>query len=77
MEIENRVIKTFSNVFNIDKNTIELTDTKENIEAWDSIGHLQLIMNIEFEFGIKLNTEDVVKMDSVQKCIEIVSTLSQ
>jgi len=77
MEIENRVIKTFSNVFNIDKNTIELTDTKENIEAWDSIGLLQLIMNIEFEFGIKLNTEDVVKMDSVQKCIEIVSTLSQ
>ena len=59
----------------IDKHKIKLTDTMEDIESWDSIGQLQLIMNIEAEFGIKLNTEDVVQIDSVEKCIGIVNKL--
>jgi len=75
MEIKDRVLKTFSAVFNVAKGKIKLTDTMEDIESWDSIGQLQLIMNIEVEFGIKLNTEDVVQIDSVEKCIEIVNTL--
>ena len=75
METKDRVIKTFSAIFNIDKNQIKPTDTMEDIDSWDSIGQLQLIMNIEAEFGIKLNTEDVVQIDSVEKCIEIVNTL--
>ena len=75
MDTENRVIKIFSAVFNVDKHKIELTDIMDDIESWDSIGQLQLIMNIESEFGIKLNTEDVVQIDSVKKCIAIVNKL--
>ena len=77
METKDRVIRTFSAIFNIDKDKIKLTDTMEDIEFWDSIGHLQLIMNIEAEFGIKLNTEDVVQIDSVEKCVDIVNILLQ
>ena len=33
-------------------------------------------MNLEAEFGIKLNTEDVVKIDSVEKCIEVVDAFT-
>lgn len=75
MEIKDRVLRTFSAVFNIDENKIRLIDTKEDIESWDSIGHLQLIMNIEAEFGVKLNTEDVVNIDSVEKCVDVVNKL--
>ena len=75
METKDRVIKTFSTVFNVDKGKLKLTDTMDEIESWDSIGQLQLIMHIEVEFGIKLNTEDVVQIDSVEKCIDIVNKL--
>ncbi len=75
METKDRVVNIFSAVFNVDKSKIKLTDTMEDIESWDSIGHLQLIMNIEAEFGIKLNTEDVVQIDSVEKCIDVVNGL--
>lgn len=73
MELKDRVLEIFSFVFNTDVNKLNITDTKEDIESWDSIGHLQLIMNIESEFGIKLNTEDVVSIDNVEKCIEVIS----
>ena len=75
MDTKDRIIKTFSAVFNIAKGKIKLTDTMEDIDSWDSIGQLQLIMNIEAEFGIKLNTEDVVQIDSVEKCIDVVNKL--
>ena len=74
-EIKNRVIKVIATSFNIDESQIKPDDTKKEIESWDSIGHLHLIMNIEAEFGIKLNTEDVVLIDSVEKCVEIVKQL--
>lgn len=73
MKIEERVIDIIASAFNVDKNGIKITDTKEDIESWDSIGHLQLIMGLEANFGIKINTEDIVNIDSVGKCIEIVT----
>ncbi len=75
-EIEKKVVNVIANSFNLDASKIKLSDTKKNIESWDSIGHLHLIMNIEAEFGIKLNTEDVVKIDSVEKCIEVVDAFT-
>ncbi len=75
METKDRVVKIFSAIFNVDKSKIKLTDTMEDIESWDSIGQLQLVMNIEAEFGIKLNTEDIVQIDSVEKCIDVVNGL--
>lgn len=76
-EINKRVLEVIATSFNLDENKVKLTDTKKDIESWDSIGHLHLIMNIESEFGIKLNTGDVINIDSVEKCIQIVEkTLS-
>jgi len=72
MEIKERVLKVFASVFDINKTSLKITDTKDDIETWDSIGHLQLIMTIEENFGIKLKTEEVVGMDSIEKCINIV-----
>ncbi len=75
-EIKNKVFQVIATSFNLDESKIKLSDTKKDIESWDSIGHLHLIMNIESEFGIKLNTEDVIKIDSVEKCIKVVEKLT-
>lgn len=76
METENRVLKTFAAVFQKQDGEIKITDTKESIDKWDSISHLHLIMSLEDEFVIRLNTEDVVEIDSVKKCIEIIEKLT-
>jgi acyl carrier protein len=33
-------------------------------ELWDSIAHMQLVADIEREFGIMMDTDDVVAMSS-------------
>ena len=41
------------------------------IEEWDSVAHMQLVSEIEDEFEIMLDTEDVIGMSSFGKAKEI------
>ena len=52
---------------------IVLTDdtTAEDIEEWDSIGHMTLISALEEKFGITFETDDIVDFSSYKKGLEI------
>lgn len=39
--------------------------------AWDSLGHMALVAELEDRFGVTLETDDVVGMTSYAKAIEI------
>ena len=43
------------------------------ISSWDSVGHMQLVAEIEAAFDIMLETEDVLGMSSFVKAGEIVT----
>jgi len=75
MEIQDRVIRIFSEVFNLNEGDIKLTDNKEDIESWDSIGHLSCVMRLEEEFNIRLSTDDIIKIDSIENCIKVINEL--
>ena len=42
-----------------------------SIEAWDSIGHMNLIGNIEDEFGILMEMDDIIDLSSYKKVMEL------
>ena len=42
----------------------------DNIENWDSMNHLKLIMGIEREFDVRFNTEEIPLLNSYNKIIE-------
>ena len=68
-EIIRRLTGIYHEVFN--DNTIELSDemTANDIEGWDSLTHLRLIMQIEKEFSIKFATSDIKKAGNVGQLI--------
>ena len=45
----------------------------EDIPGWDSIGHMNLVAGIETRFGISLDMEEIVTMDSVKAVEELVA----
>ncbi|MFB5085884.1 acyl carrier protein [Psychrobacillus sp. PGGUH221] len=47
--------------------------TYNSIPEWDSIAHMTLIAEIEDQFDIMLDTDDVLDMSSFGKAIEILS----
>lgn len=65
MLVHNDIIKIFSDTFNC--SDIKLETSFEDIDEWDSLGHMNLIGNIEKEFGIKIEFSDIIELSSVDK----------
>ena len=42
------------------------------IQEWDSVGHMALVAEIENEFEIMIDTQDVIDMSSFDKAKEII-----
>ena len=45
----------------------------QDIEEWDSVGHMRLIATIEDTFDIMMDTDDIIDFSSFQKGIEILA----
>lgn len=43
----------------------------QDIPAWDSVGHMGLIAEIEDTFDIQFETDDIVEFSSFEKGIEL------
>jgi acyl carrier protein len=52
-------------VLDIAPETITLETSPDAVASWDSLGHLNLVMALEEEFGITLSPEDAIAMRSV------------
>ncbi|OGX23540.1 MAG: acyl carrier protein [Omnitrophica WOR_2 bacterium GWF2_38_59] len=70
MDIKERLNKVFKDVFDDDSLEINETMTAEDVDMWDSLMHITLIVAIEREFGIKFNTSDVNSLENVGSLIE-------
>lgn len=43
----------------------------QDIESWDSVGHMGLIAAIEDTFDIMMDTDDIIDFNSFEKGIEL------
>lgn len=46
-----------------------------DIPQWDSLGHMSLVAAIEDEFGVQLDTEQVIGMSSFKVAIDMLKDL--
>lgn len=65
------VEEVIARVFKIDSRTLVDGSSRNSIEQWDSMGHLQLITELEQHFGVSLSIGDAMEMVSVGKVKEI------
>jgi acyl carrier protein len=57
--MEARIKKAMADVFNIHINSINGGSSPDNIENWDSLKHMNLIVALEEEFEIELTDEEI------------------
>ena len=68
-----KVRETFKVVFEIDPQLVSLETEASDIPAWDSLGHLSIASNLDRVFGISLDVDDLVEMQSVREIVRIIS----
>ena len=63
--MNDRLEKVIREVFEIEAEIIDENWTSEDIPDWDSVGHLNLIMEVEKEFGIKIEIEEMFEIEKL------------
>ena len=67
-----KIIEIFEDILDIENGKINLDSTPEDIEEWDSVATINIIVAIEEEFGIKFKLKDIQEAKSVKDFLELI-----
>jgi acyl carrier protein len=71
-EVTGKLKSVFQKVLGKNDITITRETTAEDIEAWDSLRHIQLISEVERAFEIRFKLREVLSMKNVGDLIDLV-----
>jgi acyl carrier protein len=71
--MEDKVRAQFMECFGISAEIVVDGLEYASIPQWDSVAHMSLIVGLEDEFDIMIETDDVIDMSSFKKAKEIVN----
>jgi acyl carrier protein len=63
--LEDRLKQILSSTLNVPEEQIREESSVENVEAWDSLAHLNIILSLEQSFGISISPEEAIEMTSL------------
>lgn len=64
-QVDGAVENLLSEVLQIPASKITEEMSMKDVDAWDSLKHMELIVSLEQSFGIDLSFDDIVAMQSV------------
>lgn len=65
MEIKERLNNVFRTVFEDDSIVIQPSMTADDIDGWDSLSHVNLIIAVEIEFEIEFSQAEIRSFENV------------
>ncbi len=71
-EVYDKLNDVFRTVFDDDFITVCDETTSADIEDWDSLEHIDLIVSIEKEFGMKFTMSETTGMKNVGEMVDII-----
>lgn len=70
--MEEKVFEIMSKTFNIDVLLLSKKTSKKDLSQWDSMSHLNLIIDIENEFNISFSNEEIVTIIDFKSLLKII-----
>lgn len=71
-EIFQKLTAIFCEVMSNDDIVLEDSTTADDIEEWDSLAHVQLMENIEQEFGVRISAKDMASWIDVGEMVDFI-----
>lgn len=74
-EIFEKVQDIFRDVFDDDSLEIGESTNSDDIEDWDSLEHITLVVSMEKEFNVKFDIKIVNKLENVGQMVDLIQSL--
>ena len=71
-EIMAKIQEIFRDVFDDEELIISEDTTSDDVEEWDSLSHIQLVVAIEKGFGLKLTSKEILSWEDVGEMADVI-----
>lgn len=73
LDAEQRLLGIAERCFRTERSAISLSSSPADLLGWDSMAHMEFVISLEDEFGVKLSPRDVMAIDRLDKALALVS----
>ncbi len=72
MNVIEKLLPIFQNVFDDDELIITNLTTAKDINGWDSLAHIRLIVAIEKSFQLRFSANEISKLENVGEMVDLI-----
>jgi acyl carrier protein len=72
-EIYSRLAEVFRDVFDEDSIVLQPGLSAKDVDGWDSVSHIRLILTIEKAFKLKFSTSEIGKLQNVGDLVALIA----
>ena len=65
---------TFKDVFDDDDLIITRDTTARDVDEWDSLMHVTLMLAVEKQFGLRFSSSEVARLKSVGELVDLITS---
>jgi acyl carrier protein len=76
-EIYAKLTDVFRDVFDDDDIVAKPDTTAADIDGWDSLAHIRLVLTVEKAFGVKFAASDIASLKDVGEFVQLIGSRSQ
>ena len=74
MNIYEKLTEIFQDIFDNDDVIATPVLTADDVEEWDSLSHIRVIVTIEEEFDIKFSVSEIVELNNVAEMVALIES---
>jgi acyl carrier protein len=67
------VRRLIADIINLPVEDISLTSSPANLDTWDSLAHLDVIIGLEQEFGVHFSARETERLIDVNAIVEVLT----
>jgi long-chain acyl-CoA synthetase len=71
--VEERIIRVAARTFKASVEGLSLRSDAENTKGWNSLAHVEFLLGLEQEFGLRMSPQDIMKIRSLGDAVSIVA----
>ncbi|MGD0661700.1 MAG: acyl carrier protein [Syntrophorhabdales bacterium] len=73
-EVLVKVQQAFHTAFHVDPQSVSLETVPDDIDGWDSVGHLELVAALESIFELSFDVDELMEMENVGEIVRIIQS---
>jgi len=74
VEIYSKLNNVFHDVFDDDEIVVHPNLTADDVDGWDSLRHVRLLLTVEQTFGVKFSASEAIKLNNVGDLANLVQS---